>query len=106
MNKAIVVSAFFVLTKGGLISKKKNSIVLNSLKEGAKKYPEYYPSEEKKCSGYKSPALAKEASPVNQYTIDCDYFAYLKCITKFQRVFGGFSHLHFYNCSVRILVYL
>ena len=46
MNNAIVVSAFFVLTKGGLISRNISS-VLNSLKEGAKKYPEYYPSEEK-----------------------------------------------------------
>ena len=46
MNNAIVVSAFFVLTKGGLISRN-ISILLNSLKEGAKKYPEHYPSEEK-----------------------------------------------------------
>ena len=42
MNNAIVVSAFFVLTKGGLISRN-ISILLNSLKEGA----EHYPSEEK-----------------------------------------------------------
>ena len=43
MNNAIVVSAFFVLTKGGLISRN-ISILLNSLKEGA---AEHYPSEEK-----------------------------------------------------------
>ena len=36
-----------------------------------------------------------KVSSVEHYTIDCEYLAYPKFLTKSYRIFGGFSHLHF-----------